>query len=159
MGFIHHFGKFNVKIGPLHARSVIMCSWKTARIHGLAQGEIYSDLAVKTGIRTGRQYRFTKNTLTSNRTYAYEIHHSERKSHLFKVHSFQNVASERLTLVYRASTQLFIRFVPVFGATQYNIVARNTEAGPFKGTCHTSTYMCDIQPTLLNITSLNRTFS
>ncbi len=53
-----------------------------------------------------------------------------KESHIYLKFFFcQNLASERLTLVYRASTQLAIRFVPVFGATQYSIVARNTEAG------------------------------
>ncbi len=70
---------------------------------------------------------------------------TQKESHIYsKFFFFQNLASERLTLVYRASTQLVIRIVPVFGATQYSIFARNSEAGPFKGTCHTSTYMCDI---------------
>ncbi len=85
-----------------------------------------------------------QNRLSSNRTLANEIHHPEIKSHLFKNHFFQCLASGHLALVSRASKRLVVRFVPVFGAPQYKIVARNTEAGPLQGPCHTGTCMCDI---------------
>ncbi len=55
-----------------------------------------------------------------------------------------NLASGHLTPVYRSSDKIAVRFVPVIGAAQYNIVARNSEAGPFEGTCDTSSYTCAI---------------
>ncbi len=49
-----------------------------------------------------------------------------------------------MTLIYRSMDRVFVQFIPVFGGTGYNIVARNTQYGPVEGNCDATSYTCNI---------------
>ncbi len=103
-------------------------------------GEIYSDLAETMATSIGRQCRFIK--IRSLQT----VRKLDISLCLFSELAiiFLYSASEGLEVVYRGSDRIVVRFVPVYGESQYYIVARSTEAGPFKGKCDTSSHTCDI---------------
>ncbi len=53
-------------------------------------------------------------------------------------------ATERLNILFRSANMVIVRFVPVYGGTGYNIVARNTQSGAVEGKCDTASYTCEI---------------
>ncbi len=86
-----------------------------------------------------------KSTLTTNRKCFFSHQFILGGYSLFLCPCFVCIlASEGLTLVYRSPTRVVVRFVPTYNIEEYSIVARNTEVGPFQGTCDASTYICDI---------------
>ncbi len=53
-------------------------------------------------------------------------------------------ATDKLRLLFRSTSNIFVQFDPVFGGTEYSIAARNSQYGVVERDCDSITYICSI---------------